>query len=229
MRLTMTVICTAAALLTGCKSDEPRERQADRPIAAPLELDPTEHVALAHWWSNGKQLLHLDDSAFYSLHEGLNRYNAPIERGRWAQQSYAALWLEPYTTAQAQRMRVTITKIDGKLALVLPKAEPMFALERPPATLEDRLIGKWNGAIGTLRLNDDMRYTLASAAGATASKSTPAVRGSHVGYWSIINQQLVLQPDGPGDEPLRLPLTVEKDRVMIDAPGGAMTLAGKTG
>lgn len=229
MRLTMTLTCAAALLAAGCNSNDKKGPQPDLQGAAPLQLDPTEQVALAHWWSNGKQLLHLDDSAFYSLHEGVNRYSAPIERGRWSQQSYAALWLEPYTTAQPQRVRVGITRIDGKLALVLPRTDPMFALERPPATLEDRLIGKWSGAMGTLRLEDDMRYTLASAAGATASKSTPAVRGAHAGRWSIVNQQLVLQPDGPGDEPLRLPLTVEKNRIVINGTGGAMTLTAKNG
>src|SRR5262245_35418629 len=133
--------------LASCESS--KEGQTPQPvISTPLELDPTEHYELSRWWYNGDELLRLDDNAGYVLFDQGNRYHTPLERGRWSQQNYASLWLEPYSRLRPERKRVEIAKLDGKLALNLPKLKPMFAIDRPPAVLEDRLIGGWAGQLG---------------------------------------------------------------------------------
>lgn len=212
--------------LIGCKSAT--EKQFEREqiiIAPPLEHDPTERVDLTRWWSNGTHLLRLDDNAAYSLYQGANRYARPIERGRWSKQSYALLWLEPYNTIRVEPRRVSIDKVDGKLALLLPgaKMQPMFALPGgPPPVLEDRLIGLWDGALGTLELRSNLRYSL------TPSDMTEDVdrrRAYRKGAWRVADNTLILQSDIPGIDPLRLPLKVETENVTIEGPGGELSKA----
>ena len=209
--------------LVSCKSEQEKAREVEHLTPGPLAFDPTEKYELARWWSNGKELLRLDDDAAYAVYPDMNRYSRPIERGRWNQQSYAVLWLEPYTRLRPEPQRVGITKIDGKLALQLPKREPMFAIEKPPTVVEDRLIGTWEGGgLGQLELRNDMRYTLSPMDGDSPRQGIPATRGGQGGRWSVSNHELILSPDAPDTQPTRLPLQVTDKELTIQAPGGAM-------
>ena len=109
-------------------------REPEPVVSKPLAFDPTEEYELGPWWSNGTQILRLDHDAAYTLYSAQNRYRQPIEQGRWYQQSYAVMWLEPYGGLKPDRSRVSIQKIDGKIALVLPKLKPMFATDPPGQT-----------------------------------------------------------------------------------------------
>jgi hypothetical protein len=213
---------TLMLMLGGCRTDRQKQMEADQIIVGvPLEHDPTERFELPRWWSNGTHLLRLDANAAYTLHQGTNRYSRPLERGRWSQQSYAVLWLEPYDTIKVEPRRVSITKIDGRLALIVPKLEPMIALSQPPQVLEDQVIGLWEGPMGALHLTSDLRYVLTPNEG----DGERAIRlGSfRKGRWRIVNEQLVLHSDIPGVEPLVLPVLSDGPEASISAPGGPLT------
>src|SRR5687767_11356489 len=134
--LSVAVLVANFVVCIGCESRHMRDPEPM--VSTPLEFDPTEQFELSRWWSNGKQLLRLESNASYALYPDQNRYRLPLERGRWSQQSYAVLWLEPYTQRELVRQRVGITKIDKKFALVVPKYKPMFAIKSPPEVTEDR-------------------------------------------------------------------------------------------
>jgi hypothetical protein len=221
------VACTIALTLWGgCKSSIEKQFEAEQiVISPPLDHDPTDNAQLAQWWASEKRLLRLEESAAYSLFEGTNRYALPVERGRWSQHSYAALWLEPYNTMRVQPRRVSISKINGRLALTLPGGgAPLFALQHPPVVLEDRVIGMWDGPLGALQLMDNLRYSL-SPRSDDGVAGAPHIYAMRKGNWKIADTQLVLLSDIPGVEPLRLPLTVNEKSVTISAPGGTMTRA----
>lgn len=221
--------CAAAVLLsgiaaatTGCKSYE--EKYNLVPVAeTPLEFDPTEQYVLAQWWTNGSQLLRLDDTAHYVLYSTTNRYGAVIERGRWSPHSYAAMWLEPYNERGAQRRRVRITKIDGELAVIVPDYEPMYALDQPPVVLEDRLLGQWEGPWGSLRLDGDLRYTLVFTTGDEATLS--AVIRQH-GSWRVADGYVLLHAQ-PGEVMTSLGIVEQDDAIILKAPTSSLTKQDK--
>lgn len=224
MRIVHAMALVALVAGGGCKSATQKQFDAEAAmVPTPLELDPVDHIELAQWWASETHLLRLDENAAYSLHEGLNRFSRPIERGRWAQQSYAMLWLEPYNTIRVDPRRVSITKIEGEVALILPKIKPMFALpDGPPQVLEDRLIGQWSGAIGTLQLQENLRYTLTPTPNVAVADEVPNIYAIRKGTWRIVDDRIVLEPDITGIDPVRLPLTIDDNQVTISAPGGAL-------
>jgi hypothetical protein len=204
------------SLLVGCKPDVDKERNAALNLAAPLELDPTEHYDISRWWSNGKQLLRLDQNSSYALYGSQNRYEKPLERGRWSKQDYATLWLEPYTDLKHERHRVRVTKISGRIAMQVRSLDPMFAIQAPPRAPEDSLIGQWNGPLGTLNLQPDMRYAFVPA---PANRRGTAVVG-HSGTWALVNGAPALKPDTPSVPPLQLGLrTADDDIVLLSDQG----------
>lgn len=229
MRWFVLVLCGAgiAATIAGCKSME--ERTLPQPVmATPLELDPTEQYELVRWWSNGQQLLRLDDDASYALYEGQNRYAKPQERGRWSRQSYAVLWLEPYGGRSPRPTRVRVMKVDDTIALQVRDLKPLLALKAPPPSIEDRLIGQWHGVLGELELEPQMRYTLRPGELKGDGADGRLIAG-HDGVWSVVNGALVLQPDTPIVSPLRLEIHEADDTVTLHAPAGEMTPAQKNG
>jgi hypothetical protein len=189
-----------ALILAGCGSSSDNG-QPQPVISTPLELDPTEHYELSRWWFNGRELLRLDQNAGYALFDNGNRYRTPLERGRWDQQNYATLWLEPYSRQSPQRRRVGIEKIDG----------------------EDRLIGRWTGPMGTLELANNSRYSLAAAV--APSGASTVVRTSSRGHWTIEGETLVLHADTPGVDPERWPMRVDDKQVVIRGRNGEFTQA----
>lgn len=206
----------------GCKSEADRRLEADLANPAPLPHDPTDKFKLARWWSNGEQLLRLDETSAYSLYDSQNRYAAPRERGRWWQQSYAVLWLEPYKRLKPESKRVAITRIDGRLAVEVPTLRPMFPIAAPPAAPEDKLIGQWRGAIGELRLGSDLRYSFAPAT-ASANREPGAIIAGHSGNWSLSGGTLVLQPDSPAMQPLTFTVKPTDAGAILEHSAGALS------
>lgn len=141
-------------LLIGCQPAQ------EAPPAPALALDPTDPADPTGWWSNGDRLLHLMDDDRFRLYTGTNRYVEPDQVGRWSSGGYAVVWLEPYRTRRHMRLRLGLGREDGVLLLSMPGEPPMMLLDGPPRAVEDRLIGTWTGAGGTLELQDDLVFVL---------------------------------------------------------------------
>jgi hypothetical protein len=211
------VILGCACLLAGCKS--PEEKYPPPPLVTPaLNLDPTQQVELASWWTNGEQLLHLQESHAYVLREGSNRYSKPIERGRWDQLSYAVVRMQPYGQRQSEAQRVSITRFDdGQLALILPKRKPMRPLDGPPPVPEDRLIGEWVGKAGSLTLDSKLQYTFAPV---SDSAGDPVRLAGHQGTWSLSGEVITLVPKTPGTKAMKLTMKSAGDDVTLTSADG---------
>ncbi len=195
MRSAMILVSMLAAGVAGCASSEKaeqKEQEAQYARATPLAFDPTEQYELASWWTNGDQLLNLDASGSYKLYEGTNRFHRPAERGRWWQQSYATLWLEPYEERSRESARIAIRKVRGHLVLDVRDLGAMSELPAPPLVMEDRLTGDWSGAVGELGLGGDLRYRFKRH---STRPSVPAQLGSEDGGWRVEANLLILQPD----------------------------------
>jgi len=178
-------------LLTGCEMT-PEEELAYMYPPPPGELlthDPTEAFEISQWWTNGSELLRLNEDASFALFNSLNRYHTPQEHGRWSKQSYAVMLLEPYSLLPQERVRVGITRTDGELTLDIPKLKPMFAIEGAPAVIEDGLIGMWLGPQGEIFLASDLRYTY------SRESATGAGLARHRGRWELSDNTLQLHPD----------------------------------
>ena len=212
------LIVVMLLLLVGCASNDEMD-QAAVMTSIPLEFDPTEKYELAVWWSNDEQLLHLDRTGFYRLYEGTNRYRGTAERGRWWQHSYAALWLERYSQLRQEPARVSIRKSDDGFTIQMRDLEEMRALDGPLAVLEDRLIGTWRGAFGTLTLTGNSRYVYSPAA---PPQATPAVVAGHQGNWRIQDKMLLLLPDSPAMEPIALSVSATNETAVLRSSAGLL-------
>lgn len=210
---TFVVVCTSVAL-GGCSSS--RDRVPAPVIHTPLEVDPLERHEFTGWWSNDSELLLLNPDASYVLWTSLNRYHAAEERGRWSQQSYAVLRLEPFTRYRTDPHRVRVVRIDGGIGIELPRREPMKMIEQPPLMPEDELFGTWVGEAGTLRLRDTMRYSFSPRAMRT---DQPLVLAGHEGRWRLVDQFIELHPD-TGREVIQLPLKHRNGQRSAQYPGG---------
>ena len=225
MRLFVSAVILSLMTLAACGCESRHMRETEPVVSTPLEFDPTEHYELSRWWTNGTQLLRLESNASYALYPDQNRYRTPMQRGRWSQQSYAVLWLEPYTQREPMRQRVGITKLDGKLALMIPKYKPMHAIKSPPEVTEDRLFGTWEGPGGRLRLGSDMRYSYSPAM--PDGVHSPIARAGQVGTWLIAADRVILQPNVSGSDPVRLNMTIEEKNVTMTGPDGQFTRRGE--
>ncbi len=216
MRPVLLALALALAGAPGCSSSK---KQAALASPSLLPLDPTEPQELAEWWSDGKRLLFLDANGTYRLFEGNDRYQEPAERGRWWQQSYASLWLEPYERLGKRSTRVSIRKDGDALALVVPAVGTLSPLAGPPAVIEDRLIGQWTGAPGELRLGQDLRYRLSPRAAAGAA----AALGGQQGAWTVEDDTLLLQPDSAGLAPTLIRIRQQDESIILESPSGPLT------
>lgn len=215
------LVLLTCLLLGACTAvkQEPEEITID----TPLEVDPTEPVALARWWSNGRQMLQLYVVGSYELYDGINRHDQPVERGRWSQPSYAWLRFEPYVTPSVEPVRVQIIRVDGEPALVLPDLEPMRAIDGPPPAPEDRLIGTWSSSVATLSIADDHRYLLVPA---DVTGGDVVSVGRHAGSWKLVEDRLQLRPDSPRIDPRELIVHEDaKGVVWLESPDGDFSRA----
>jgi hypothetical protein len=216
MRRVLLALALALASVPGCSSSR---KQAALASPSLLPLDPTQPQELAEWWSDGKHLLFLDPSGTYRLFEGTDRYHEPAERGRWWQQSYASLWLEPYERLGKRSSRVVIRKDGNGLALDVPAVGTLAPLGGPPAVIEDRLMGQWTGAPGELRLGQDLRYRLSPR----AASGTVAALGGQQGVWTVEDDTLLLQPDSAGLSPTLIRIRQQDETIILELPSGSLT------
>ena len=205
-----TLLLLIPFLLLGCESTE--DLMPPLVVHTPLALDPMEDYELGQWWTNGREMLRLDETGFYALYGEMNRYRPPGQRGKWWQQSYAVLWLEPYEALRTEWIRVQISKIDDRLALTIPKHEPMFVLERPPMVMEDNLLGQWTSEKGTLFISGTLRYTLTPA---RVEIDERAMIAGHRGTWRLADDRLLLTPDPPNMGPFEFQLEGEDDELRL--------------
>ncbi|MBX3356060.1 MAG: hypothetical protein KF724_10245 [Phycisphaeraceae bacterium] len=168
---------------------------AARYDSAPLTIDPTKPVEVLGWWSNGRQLLQLSDDGAYRLWAGTNRFDAPLQTGRWSRLHYAAVELIPYGTRTPERTRCDLEPAGSEIRLLVPDLNPMVRFEQPPPAMEDRLVGTWRGAGGTLDLGPDGRYR--ATAPASESSGRPVALAGHGGRWLVDSGNLMLVPDSP--------------------------------
>ncbi len=211
-------IVLIAILGPGCASDKKQE-QDPLTLSTPLPLDPTDTYEIAEWWTNGKQLLQLSETGLYRLHDGINRYRMPIERGRWSRRNYAALWIEPYAELPSEPARISIRRVGGKLELDVRGLQPMTSLEMPPDVIEDHLIGGWSGDIGSLVLGGDLRYSFSRS---QRRSSGPAELASEEGGWQVKDDFLVLQPDSRGIRPTVVRVHVNEDGMFLETSDGRL-------
>lgn len=196
--LTASIAGASAALVAGCTPDLSKTSSNPTPAAhrdsTPLPLDPTAPVPVEGWWSNGRQLLQLSDDGSYRLWANTNRFDIPLQNGRWSRATYAAVELQPYAIRTPERTRCDLEYSGSEVRLVIPGVEPMVRFEAAPPTVEERLVGTWRGAGGTLRLLDDGRYHAEAPAGGA---SQPISLAGHGGRWLYEGATLLLLPDSP--------------------------------
>lgn len=215
-----TTLLTSTALLLLIASFGCEQNQTAEPapvVHTPLDLDPTHDIEIGEWWTNGRNLMRLYPDGRYAQYATMNRYETPVQRGRWSQGSYAVLWLEPYTTQQ-QRIRVSIDRVDGEIVLNVPKLGTMHAVNKPPAVLEDQLVGTWENQLGRLRLDRSMRFEYDrkwSGDGAAPVATFPSQ-----GAWRLIDRQLELRPDSPVFETVWMKVEVSADGITLESPHG---------
>jgi hypothetical protein len=209
------LVMLVAILPFGCEAP-PEEEPAPPPITR-LPLDPTDRYEITRWWANGEQLLRLDESGAYALYPSMNRYNEPVQRGRWSKRSYAMLRLEPYERFEREWIRVGVTRIDDRIALNMLGKPPMFAVDEPPTVHEDRLLGTWSGERGTLSLWADGSYHYSAAKAAT---DDPVVIAGHDGTWSLDDERIVLDPTPPMMSTIELWIEASDGSTILAGPGG---------
>jgi hypothetical protein len=213
--LFLTILTLAGTMVTGCESP-PEEIPAPPPITK-LQLDPTDEYEIGRWWSNGQQLLRLDTSGSYALYPGMNRYAAPVERGRWSQQSYAMLRLEPYERFEREWIRVAVTRLEGRIALTMLDKPAMFDSGEPPVVREDRLVGRWQGELGAVELRSDGSYHYSAS---RAAVTGPIVIAGHDGRWLLEGDRVMLNPTPPAMTPIDLWIEASEGRTILAGPGG---------
>jgi len=205
-----TLLLLICFLLPGCESTE--DLMPPPVVHTPLALDPLEEYELGQWWTNGRQMLRLDDIGFYTLYGEMNRYHKPVQRGKWSRQSYAVLWLEPYEELKTEWIRVQVSRIEGRIALTIPKMQPMFSTERPPPVMEDNLLGQWTSDKGTLFVSGNLRYTFTPA---SMDIDHPGIVAGHRGAWRLDDDRLLLTPDPPNMGPFEFRLEEEAEALRL--------------
>lgn len=208
----------SAVSFAGCSSQEETEELTV--VSEPLELDPTQKISYVGWWSNGRELLRLDEVESYVLWPSQNVYQKPIERGRWRQASYAEVWIEPYFQPNPVQTRVGATKTEGLLQLNIDGYAPFTRIDRAPAAVEDAILGLWAGEHGTLRLDPDLTCEFVHTRPAEAPVAITRYRGT----WRLDGLRLLVAPDAPSIASSRYTLTTSSGAVTaLEGASGTLT------
>jgi len=200
-RTSIRTVIAASVVLVGALGCEPDlKKTSSNPTymahhdSTPLALDPTAPVPVEGWWSNGRQLLTLESDGAFRLWSGMNRFDMPLQTGRWSRPTYAVVELEPYGTRVPERNRCQLESAGTEVRLVIPGVDPMLRFEAAPPAIEDRLVGTWRGPGGLLQLLSDGRYR---ADAPTSGASRPIALAGHGGRWMVDESNLLLIPDSP--------------------------------
>ncbi|MBL9147824.1 MAG: hypothetical protein JNM94_03940 [Phycisphaerae bacterium] len=175
--------------------DATQEKAPSPPVDTRLKIDPEAPEPVEGWWTNGAQLLELTPEGMYRLFATQNRFEKPLEVGRWVRQNYATLWLEPYSARKEARTRIVLTKEGSSTQVTVRKFAPMVRIDAPPLVEEDFVIGLWLGQGGTLELKPSLRYRYVVPA--KSGDERPVVIASHQGSWRLKDGRVELTPDSP--------------------------------
>jgi hypothetical protein len=212
------IAAALACALASCQTPELPE------VAhTPLVVDPTNAPEVSGWWTNDEQLLVLERSGLYQLFATLNRYQRPLEEGRWVQPIHARLRFEPYTLMETRPRHVHITRIGGEVALIWPELPAFFKADRAPAVREDALIGVWRGPTGEVHLLPNMRYAFMPPADPALAAAAPLEVEAHDGRWTLSDGRVALIPDPPGMDVLELRIVgLGGERPVLRFAGGEL-------
>jgi len=196
-----------SALLTAAPSREVFAQQSAPPIipkGAKLDIDPTEQIDVAGWWSNGAVLLSVRSDGSFLMWDQPNRYREPTTRGRWHRQNYRTFWIEPYfdpkTPGNAPpRTRCALRRTNGVLLVDVGGATGLVQSEAPPLAPEDAHVGRWNGPGGTLDLRADGSFSLTAAPLPNSAAQPTLVSGR----WTFDGKVIQLFRGEQRDAPLR--------------------------
>lgn len=192
-------LAITAGLLAACESEP--ETFANpamvTPISPTLPLDPTQEIELSRWWTNGEELLRLDEEGSFGLYPSLNRYDTPELRGVWSQPTFASVALEPYDRLGSERIRCQLERRQegGPLSLDVPNRATFRPIDQPPRVPEDDLVGRWADDVGVLVLWSDGTYRYSATKSASADQAAPV--SGHPGQWKLANAHLLLSPLPP--------------------------------
>ncbi len=215
----LSIVALVPALAGGCSSGDKTQTASVKDVSTPLPLDPTQEVPVAEWWTNGRQLLHLDEDGYYKLYAANNRYHPAQEQGRWWRQSYATVWLEPYDQRPQEPTRIQLRREGELVVMYVRNFATMTALDEPPVVVEDRLFGRWMGGGGTLQLGTDLRYSYQPR---EAERVGPASLASQEGAWLVEDDLLVLKPDSAGQSPTLVRIRAEDETITLELAEGRL-------
>lgn len=218
MRWRVAWVMAAVGIAGALGACEGAEREEPPLIERQLTLDPTNAPELAEWWSNGFQLLRLEEDGSYEAWASTNRFHPPAERGRWVRQNYAAVVLRPYDRRGAEPERAQLRRAGDTVVLLVRDLRPFVGLEGPPETLEDMLLGRWTGEGGVLELLESGRFEIRR----DGTSGSPAAVTRVTGSWRVEGTKLVLEPTGTGR--VQSPLEIETDpqKRLLDGAGEAI-------
>jgi hypothetical protein len=124
--------------------------------------------------------------------------------GAWRRSNYVFFDLEPYRAKPGTRIRVNMQKDAGTTELVREGLADFRWVPGPPHVIADDMLGAWVSPTEQLLVLDNGRYEW---------RRTVATMGitEHSGIWDTDNDVLVLGPDSPAIDNIRLRLVREKD------------------
>jgi hypothetical protein len=194
----------AAALLLALALPAVAAQNAKQVREAPMDFDPAKPERVEGWWSNGQELMRLDPNGAYRMWLTQDRFKRPVEVGAWRRSNYVFFDLEPYRAKPGTRIRVNMQKDAGTTELVREGMADFRWVPGPPHVIADDMLGAWVSPTEQLLVLDNGRYEW---------RRTVATMGitEHSGIWDTDNDVLVLGPDSPAIDNIRLRLVREKD------------------
>jgi hypothetical protein len=182
----------------------PAGQNAKQVREAPMDFDPAKPERIEGWWSNGQELMRLDPNGAYRMWLTQDRFKRPVEVGAWRRTNYVFFDLEPYRAKPGTRIRVNLQKDAGLTELVREGMADFRWLPGPPHVIADDMLGAWVSPSEQLLILDSGRYEW---------RRTVATTGitEHSGVWDSDNDVLVLGPDSPAIDTIRLRLVREKE------------------
>lgn len=204
----------AALLLLALALPALAAQNAKQVREAPMDFDPAKPERIEGWWSNGQELMRLDPNGAYRMWLTQDRFKRPVEVGAWRRTNYVFFDLEPYRAKPGTRIRVNMQKDAGLTELVREGMADFRWLPGPPHVIADDMLGAWVSPSEQLLILDSGRYEW---------RRTVATTGitEHSGIWDSDNDVLVLGPDSPAIDTIRLRLVRE--------PQGALALESAAG
>lgn len=186
----MTILFLAMLFLTSAPDDASTSEVPAPVVVTTLQMDPEKPQEIAGWWHGENGLLEVTNDGRYRRWKDLDRFNRPIEVGRWHRENHAVFWLESYALPRTPRQRAALWLEDDALMANLDRRETYRFGKNPPACPADGLVGHWVGTGGGLKLHKDLTYRW------TAPKSTqPADLGGQRGRWRFgLDDRLHLEP-----------------------------------